>query len=516
MVFLPQDDIWKPDIAIMNGFEKITQMGSSFIYVNVNYNGSCLWRPYQIIETTCQVDMTHFPYDRQTCALQFGTWGSSGTVKTAFGENGLQKHHNFQDNAEWSLVSLGVDNSSTYQAGTVKFHLLIERNSRFITFYMTIPTVMLAFLNVFTFIIPVETGEKSGFSMTIFLSFVVVLIVVNDYMPDNSDNISLYAAYSLTMTFFSAIVVMLTVLQIRAASFVTKRYPISNRTHRFVRKMFAIRNKICRIKDTPEQEFQEENDLVDTETKTEELEPEEVKDRLKVPMYPQYDYIYMAGENDVLFRRELTASSIRFERNSLVKGRETTITTDRAHSIDVQTQITTRDETRVLNGYVGKSDEENQQKLHDRVKRVRFPNESNVRHVVEAEINTSNTEHDSDVESECSHESLESEDLDVTNADESDENADKENDEDYQSALAVSIVKYNQNDQGRYINDDCKQDKPGNIDIKNHQSSRALSPFVERNVQHEAILSETLAGDNISDDFYEKTNNIKVVAEAEF
>lgn len=69
-VLLPQNDIWKPDIALMNGFTSITAMGAKFMFINVNYNGSCIWKPYQIMESVCKVDMTHYPYDRQTCVLK--------------------------------------------------------------------------------------------------------------------------------------------------------------------------------------------------------------------------------------------------------------------------------------------------------------------------------------------------------------------------------------------------------------------------------------------------------------
>lgn len=69
-VLLPQDDLWKPDIALMNGFSTVTAMGAKFMFIDVNYNGSCLWKPYQIMESVCKVDMTHYPYDTQTCVLK--------------------------------------------------------------------------------------------------------------------------------------------------------------------------------------------------------------------------------------------------------------------------------------------------------------------------------------------------------------------------------------------------------------------------------------------------------------
>ncbi|XP_052781152.1 uncharacterized protein LOC128217721 isoform X2 [Mya arenaria] len=313
-MLLPQNDIWKPDITLMNGFKKITAMGDSFMYVDVNYNGTCLWKPYQIVETTCQVDMTNFPYDSQTCYLQFGTWSSSDEISTEFGEDGLQRHHNFQDHAEWKVILLGVDTSTNNTGGAVRFHVTIERNSRFITFYVTIPTVMLAFLTVFRYIIPVESGEKSGFSISVFLSFVVVLIVVNDTMPDNSDNISLYAAYSLTMAIVSALSTAFTVMQIRAATLETKRYSIPRKIQALVRLVLQNRDKVINILSQLPKELEQENV---EEMSVEEIKDTESEDDTRVPiehLFPKYDCMYLErGATALGIERMVTAASIRFD-----------------------------------------------------------------------------------------------------------------------------------------------------------------------------------------------------------
>ena len=73
-MLLPQDDIWKPDISLMNGFEKIAPLGAAFMNVDVRWDGYVQWKPLSIVETTCTVDMTHFPYDTQICPLQVGAW----------------------------------------------------------------------------------------------------------------------------------------------------------------------------------------------------------------------------------------------------------------------------------------------------------------------------------------------------------------------------------------------------------------------------------------------------------
>jgi hypothetical protein len=46
-----------------NGLGKMTEMGSTFINVNVNYNGTVTWTPFEAFQTRCAVDTTFFPFE---------------------------------------------------------------------------------------------------------------------------------------------------------------------------------------------------------------------------------------------------------------------------------------------------------------------------------------------------------------------------------------------------------------------------------------------------------------------
>jgi len=44
-------------------------------YVAIYYNGWCVWEPrYELSVIQCTVDVTWFPYDKQTCQLVFVSW----------------------------------------------------------------------------------------------------------------------------------------------------------------------------------------------------------------------------------------------------------------------------------------------------------------------------------------------------------------------------------------------------------------------------------------------------------
>jgi len=44
----------------------------------VQSDGSVMWIPPAIFMSTCQIDITNFPFDIQECNLKFGSWTYDG------------------------------------------------------------------------------------------------------------------------------------------------------------------------------------------------------------------------------------------------------------------------------------------------------------------------------------------------------------------------------------------------------------------------------------------------------
>ena len=44
----------------------------------VDHDGGVLWIPPAIFMSTCQIDITNFPFDVQECMLKFGSWTYDG------------------------------------------------------------------------------------------------------------------------------------------------------------------------------------------------------------------------------------------------------------------------------------------------------------------------------------------------------------------------------------------------------------------------------------------------------
>ena len=65
----------------------------------------------------------------------------------------------------------------------------MSRKPLYHVFYLTIPSIMLMFLSLTTFFIPVESGERIGFATTILLAMTVFLLLIPSFLPETSNGV---------------------------------------------------------------------------------------------------------------------------------------------------------------------------------------------------------------------------------------------------------------------------------------------------------------------------------------
>ena len=74
----------------------------------------------------------------------------------------------------------------------VTFLFKFKRKPDFYGLNMILPVLLLAVMAVFVFMLPAESGEKIGFSLTVLLAFVVLMTLLGDKMPSTADHTSLF------------------------------------------------------------------------------------------------------------------------------------------------------------------------------------------------------------------------------------------------------------------------------------------------------------------------------------
>lgn len=68
----------------------------------------------------------------------------------------------------------------------VQFITYLSRKYSYYLMNMVMPVIVLAVMEPFVFMLPVESGEKIGYALTILLSLSVVMTLVSDSIPPTS------------------------------------------------------------------------------------------------------------------------------------------------------------------------------------------------------------------------------------------------------------------------------------------------------------------------------------------
>ncbi|XP_060072886.1 neuronal acetylcholine receptor subunit beta-4-like [Ylistrum balloti] len=214
-IYIPQKNIWKPDIALDNGFTKVTELGDDFLLTKIQHDGEVEWRPYDVFETKCSIDILYFPFDKQTCDIKFGVWTSPlSEIDVELGSRGILLDF-YQPNGEWDIQATSAKSTESLLDGAiVTFSITVKRKPQYILNNVVLPIVMLSLLSVFVFTLPVDCGEKMGYIMTVYLAFAVFLTIVSASLPVSS-SMSLLSMYLISLLCLGTAIVCITTLELR-------------------------------------------------------------------------------------------------------------------------------------------------------------------------------------------------------------------------------------------------------------------------------------------------------------
>ena len=218
-IYIPQNDIWKPDIVLQNGFKTFKEMGEDFNFVQVNKSGEVGWVPSQVFESRCSIDITFFPFDKQTCVLEFEIWSFQSKDVRINSSDGIAYGDYFQEHSSWKVLDLNykIDNENFYES-RVSFNIVIQRKPMYYVTNILLPVILLGSLIVVVFAIPAESGEKISYSITVLLAMSVFLSIISTILPKNSDDACILAIYLLLNVFLGVFAVIFATWQVHLLS----------------------------------------------------------------------------------------------------------------------------------------------------------------------------------------------------------------------------------------------------------------------------------------------------------
>ncbi|XP_067670175.1 acetylcholine receptor subunit alpha-1-A-like [Haliotis asinina] len=203
---------WFPSITVTNTLEKRDVFKEDTQRMTVFSNGTVLWLPSAILKTSCPLNVRTFPFDIQECSIYL--MAVHYTVEEVEFVTGSDKVHvdRFQRSDHWELLDTSLSSIRTGNVDKWHIGLRFQRRPLYYVLNVLIPIVILSILNMAVFAVPVESGEKLSFAVTVLLSLVVFMTFVSELIPKTSTVTAMLTGYLTTVTASSAINVMLTIV----------------------------------------------------------------------------------------------------------------------------------------------------------------------------------------------------------------------------------------------------------------------------------------------------------------
>uniref|UniRef100_A0A8C3HS86 Cholinergic receptor nicotinic delta subunit n=1 Tax=Chrysemys picta bellii TaxID=8478 RepID=A0A8C3HS86_CHRPI len=214
---LPPDMLWLPEIVLENNNDGFFQI-AYYCNVLVYDSGFVYWLPPAIFHSACPINVNFFPFDWQNCSLKFSSlrYNAKEITMNLKQEPDRMLNKNylvewitldleaFTENGEWEIVHKparkNIDRSvspesSKYQ--DITFYLIIKRKPLFYIINIVLPCILIAFMAIFVFYLPAESGEKMTLAISVLLAQSVFLLLISQRLPATSLAIPLIGKYLL-------------------------------------------------------------------------------------------------------------------------------------------------------------------------------------------------------------------------------------------------------------------------------------------------------------------------------
>ena len=173
--------------------------------VIIEHDGRNAWYSPASFRSTCNIDVTYFPFDEQTCTMKFGSWTFVVTDLDIEAEATPTFSDKYVKSAEWDLIKASKKrNVEFYECcevplADVTIEMVIRRKPLFYAFNLITPCMIMLSMILLGFFLPPESGERITLSITVLLAMAVFLQLVAETLPRNSETIPLLGKFYITI-----------------------------------------------------------------------------------------------------------------------------------------------------------------------------------------------------------------------------------------------------------------------------------------------------------------------------
>lgn len=207
-------NIWTPSLTLINAIDSLEPIDKGIDFnVNIFYNGEVSLSSGGVLAAKCTVDISKFPFDSQTCKFQFCVWNTIASDVMLYTDTSEPFSLDFYtENSDWSLQSYSAKTHVWNHFSVYDITFTIKRRPLYYSIIVICPTMLFVALNPLVFLLPMESGERIGFSMTVLLSYAIFLTLVTDAIPASSNPMSIILIVMMITIAISSIIVVMNII----------------------------------------------------------------------------------------------------------------------------------------------------------------------------------------------------------------------------------------------------------------------------------------------------------------
>lgn len=216
LLYIDESLIWKPSMALLNTMStNVGLLGFKQSRVRYSPYGSALWNIADRFQTTCEFDTTYFPFDKQTCEMQIMAWDYTTDVVMIYPFNSSVDLTYYSENGAWELLSTTTRSEKLSYYSVAVFSLHLKRRPLYFVIYILIPLCTMLILNTLVFMLPPDSGERVGYSIDCLLALTVLITLVSEGLPQDSNPMPVIGYVLTVFLIISAIICVETIFILR-------------------------------------------------------------------------------------------------------------------------------------------------------------------------------------------------------------------------------------------------------------------------------------------------------------
>lgn len=190
---MSSDEIWLPDVSLITTSDESMHRGIPTTMCKVINTGVVHCLPPTTLKAHCAPDLTDWPFDVQTCVVQFGSWYYfASSLNLTLARKGVTLDHMLSSKL-WEIVNVGasvsIKNFTTDWFPVLKFEFVVRRHAGSYAATAVIPAFVLATMTLVAFLLEPDCTERLLMNCCGVIGHILFLQYMSWAVPPNGENV---------------------------------------------------------------------------------------------------------------------------------------------------------------------------------------------------------------------------------------------------------------------------------------------------------------------------------------